>query len=299
MLRYNEVKNDSRLLQVLTSLSTDEFELFLPIFRDTLVSYFGGMWEEEPPTGPGARPKLESAENALFFILFYFKNYPLQEVIGFFFGLSQSRANELIHDFSIVLRESLRLHKNLPERIADKLSDFISEENQGLSIDGTERRIQRPKDDEEQKKNYSGKKKAHTRLNLLIAGNNDIQVKYLGKTYAGSTSEVKIAKEENVSFPDGTDLYQDKGLQGYAPPGVVIHQPKKKPRGGDLTEEEKINNRLISSTRIVVEHVISGIKRLHIVKSVFRNTVDGFDDLVLEIACGLHNFRCECRRTCY
>ena len=135
--------------------------------------------------------------------------------------------------------------------------------------------------------------------NLKLDKSNDMQVKYLGKTYAGSTSEVKIAKEENVSFPDGTDLYQDKGLQGYEPTGAVVHQPKKKPRGGELTEEEKINNRLISSTRIIVEHVISGIKRLYIVKSVFRNTVDGFDDLVFEIACGLHNFRCECRRTCY
>ena len=77
MLRYNEVKNDSRLLQVLTSLSTDEFELFLPIFRDTLVSYFGGMWEEEPPTGPGARPKLESAENALFFYSILFQKLPV------------------------------------------------------------------------------------------------------------------------------------------------------------------------------------------------------------------------------
>ena len=107
------------------------------------------------------------------------------------------------------------------------------------------------------------KKKAHTRLNLLISGNNDMKVKYLGGTYAGSTSEVKIAKEEDVSFPNGTDLYQDKGLQGYSPKGVTIHQPKKKPRGGELTEDEKKTNSLISSVRIAVEHVISGVKRLH------------------------------------
>lgn len=295
MLRYSDVENDSGLLQTLTSLSSDEFELLLPIFRETLVSYLGGMWEEKQPTGPGARPKLGSAENALFFILFYFKNYPLQAALGFFFGLSQSRANELIYEFTHVLRETLKKSGSLPERIACKLSTLIEDEEQTYSIDGTERRIERSKDEAKQKKDYSGKKKAHTRLNLLISGNNDMKVKYLGLTYAGSTSEVKIAKEEDVCFPDGVHLYQDKGLQGYSPNGVIIHQPKKKPPGGELTEEEKKTNSLISSVRIAVEHVISGVKRLHIVKQIFRNKVDGFDDIVLEIACGLHNFRCDCR----
>jgi hypothetical protein len=41
----------------------------------------------------------------------------------------------------------------------------------------------------------------------------------------------------------------------------------------------------------VVEHVISGIKRCRIVKDIFRNTRAGFEDMVMEIACGLHNFR--------
>ena len=68
-------------------------------------------------------------------------------------------------------------------------------------------------------------------------------------------------------------------------------QPKKKPRGRELTVEEKEQNSLISSMRIVVEHVICGVKRCRIVKDVFRNTRDKFADLVMEIACGLHNLR--------
>ena len=50
-------------------------------------------------------------------------------------------------------------------------------------------------------------------------------------------------------------------------------------------------NRVLSSSRIVVEHAISGIKRCHIVKDIFRNTRVGFEDMVMEIACALHNFR--------
>ena len=54
-------------------------------------------------------------------------------------------------------------------------------------------------------------------------------------------------------------------------------------------------NRLFSSGRVVVEHVIAGVKRCRIVKEVLRLTKDGISDLVMEIACGLHNLRVECR----
>ena len=54
-------------------------------------------------------------------------------------------------------------------------------------------------------------------------------------------------------------------------------------------------NHLISSGRVVVENVIAGVKRCRIVKDVLRLTTAGISDLVMEIACGLHNFRVSCR----
>jgi hypothetical protein len=47
--------------------------------------------------------------------------------------------------------------------------------------------------------------------------------------------------------------------------------------------------------RVRVEHAISGVKRSRIVKDVFRNTKDDFSDLVMVIACGLHNLRVQQR----
>jgi len=76
---------------------------------------------------------------------------------------------------------------------------------------------------------------------------------------------------------------------------VHTYQPKKKPKGKELTPEEKAENKIISSIRILVEHIISGVKRCRIVKDVFRNTKDHFADQVMEIACGLHNFRTKLR----
>ena len=54
-------------------------------------------------------------------------------------------------------------------------------------------------------------------------------------------------------------------------------------------------NRLFASARVVVEHVIGGVKRCRIVKDVLRLTREGISDRVMEIACGLHNLRMACR----
>jgi hypothetical protein len=50
-------------------------------------------------------------------------------------------------------------------------------------------------------------------------------------------------------------------------------------------------NKLLAGTRVLVENVIAGVKRCRIVKDVFRNLKPGFSDLVMEVACALHNFR--------
>ena len=63
-----------------------------------------------------------------------------------------------------------------------------------------------------------------------------------------------------------------------------------------MTEKEKTNNRKISMVRVRVEHAIAGIKRSRCVKDVLRNTKEGFSDLVMVIACGLHNLRVDQRK---
>jgi hypothetical protein len=56
------------------------------------------------------------------------------------------------------------------------------------------------------------------------------------------------------------------GVQGFTLHGITMAQPKKKPRGGELTPPEKAVNRAISSIRIRIEHAIGGVKRYRMVK---------------------------------
>ena len=77
-----------------------------------------------------------------------------------------------------------------------------------------------------------GKKKRHTVKNVLVTGP-DRQVLYLSRTCEGKKHDKTIADEEDYRFPEDTGLYQDKGFQGYAPPGAAVRQPKKKPKAGN------------------------------------------------------------------
>ncbi len=67
--------------------------------------------------------------------------------------------------------------------------------------------------------------------------------------------------------------------------------PIRKPRGKPLSDLQKAKkNKEISSFRVKVEHAIGRIKIFRIIKERFRYHKLFFDDLVFEIACGIHNF---------
>lgn len=101
----------------------------------------------------------------------------------------------------------------------------------------------------------------------------------------------QICEEQPLHLPKGITLWQDTGFIGHRPDGVKIQMPQKKPKGRTLTSEQKQRNQNISRFRVLVEHAICGAKRCRIVKERLRCHKFGFDDLIMELACGLHNFR--------
>lgn len=298
-MQYAALKNKPRTLRSLTGFNPQEFEALLPSFGAAWASFVTEQAERpirKRAYGAGRTAHLKILEDKLLFILFYYRQYPTQEAQGFFFGMSQAQANEWIHRLSGLLNQALGYEMQLPERRAANLETVLSAcPSLEFIIDGTERPINRPKDKDKQKSHYSGKKKAHTVKNNLITERGG-KVVYLGGTCEGKRHDKKLADDEDYRFPSGSKLLQDTGFQGYAPDGVTVIQPKKKPRGGELTPEEKIINRAISSLRVEVEHQIGGVKRCQILVQKFRNRMDNFVDEVMETACGLHNFRLAHRR---
>jgi hypothetical protein len=301
MLTFERIATKPLVFQMLTGLSLQAFLDLLPVFHRATahLAYQAEQRRKQPrqrQSGGGRKPLLRSDADRLLFILFYFKVYPLQAVQGFFFGLSQAQACDWIHRLTPVLNHALGFEHQLPARKAADVTQVLRQ-CPGLEfiIDGTERPIQRPKDKQRQREFYSGKKKRHTVKNVTIGDRRTRKIKALSRTRPGKTSDKRTADEEDYHFPARSKLWKDTGFQGYEPPKVRTYQPKKKPRNGELTPEEKASNQAISRKRVRIEHSIGGAKVFHIARDVFRNRRDAYVDLSFETACGLHNLRCDYR----
>lgn len=302
MLTYLELKKKPKEFLAATGLLVNEFEKILPVFhrKYTELLFPGKTCKGKPrqrKEGGGIKERLQTDEDKQLFILVYQKTYPLQTMHGLQFSLSQPQTNYWIHRLMPVLRESLAEMDMTPERDPMKVANhpLVSEIGPDLVIDGTERRRQRPKDAENQEEHYSGKKKTHTDKNIVLANTHSCKVVYLSPTEKGKKHDKKIADENAIKYPAGATLNKDTGFQGYEPQGVLTFQPKKKPKGKELSAAEEWMNGLISGARVLVENTIAGVKRCRIVKDVFRNTKANFSDMAMEIACALHNLRMECR----
>ena|ERR1700722_9640441 len=138
-----------------------------------------------------------------------------------------------------------------------------------LIIDCTEQPIHRPGDDAVQKRHYSGKKKRHTLKSEYIMTKNG-RIASVSPSHPGSRHDLAV-RRSGPKLPRRARAYGDSAYQGYDKDHEAIDYPYKKPKGGQLTEEEKEYNKGLSRFRVRVEHKIGQVKRFRIVSDPFRN----------------------------
>lgn len=230
MLTYAKLKLNRRKFLALTGLTPKEFKLLLPAFQRAYARRFSrNQTARQRKPGGGRKSSLDGPEQKLLFALVYLKTYPLQELLGEVFDLSQSRANRWIHQLLPVLQRALKDVGVCPTRDPRQFARHARRTGEPLDliIDGTDRRRPRPKNPEKQALYYSGRKKTHSDKNVVIANRKTKRIGYLSQTYAGKTQDKKVVDQERIAYPRGARLYQDMGFQGYAPRGCKIYQPKK------------------------------------------------------------------------
>jgi hypothetical protein len=234
MIDNESLKRNERKFVALTGITPAEFQRLLPAFTRVYARAFPGTKTHagkprQRRFGGGRKAVLLRAEDKLLFILVYQKAYPLQELLGSLFSLSQSQANRWVHRLLPVLVRALDRLGFLPERDPGQFSRHERRRGEPpeLIIDGTERRRQRPKNPEKQRLHYSGKKKAHSDKNVVIVNAQSKRVGYLSGTYAGKTHDKKVAETEAIRYPQEATLLKDTGFQGYEPRVRQTRQPKK------------------------------------------------------------------------
>lgn len=159
-------KLSERQFKSVTGCSKAEFEKLLANFIITYEdmkwdAYYENEDERERKPGGGSPGKLPDFESKLYFLLYFFKNYPTYDVLGANFDMSGSKAWENIQKLYPVLERTLQKLNVCPARNFHDLDEFraFMSEEENIFIDATVREHYRPKDYEEQKEYYDGKKK--------------------------------------------------------------------------------------------------------------------------------------------
>lgn len=159
--------------------------------------------------------------------------------------------------------------------------------------DATEQQRRRPKK-RIQKKYYSGKKKRHT-IKTQITVNTKGKILMVSKSYPGRTHDYNIFKQENTAqkLPEKSAHYGDSGYDGAPndyPEHTIIIPVKRRRNHSTLSLSEKRFNRKHSRIRILVEHVLSRMKKYQILAQVYRHKIMDYNKRFRNIA-ALVNFR--------
>lgn len=294
MLNLERILNQDRLMRAITGLNRKAFDELLPSFTTAYEqSLFKTEIERKRAIGGGRKATLRTMAEKLLYILLYCKSYPTFDLLSVLFNFDRSCAHEWVHRLLPILETALGQKQALPVRKLRSMAEFIElfPEAKEVIFDGTERPVQRPKDADKQKDHYSGKKKRHTRKHITGTTRKK-RVIILTKAKPGKVHDKRQLDEEDLvgNIPDEIPVEGDLAFQGLQNEFDNIHLPHKRPRGKELSAQQKEENRAFSRQRVKCEHAHAGIKRYNAVTAVYRNRVTDFDDRLMLNAAGLWNF---------
>jgi len=290
-MHIDTVLSNKRLTLAVLGVTKEEFLSLLQTFEQ-IVRQDAESKKRKRAVGGGSNGKIKQARIKLFFILFYVKTYPTFDVAAFMFASSKSRTHHWAHKILPLLEKTLGRKVALPKRQIRTPEEFLAA-FPGIKeamIDGVERPTVRSQKNKTQRKHYSGKKKRHMRKNIVITDPKK-RILVLTPSKHGKVHDKKLSDKALavVRIPKEVALLADTGFVGIDKQHSNTLMPKKKPRGGELTDDDKAMNRLISSVRVGVEHAIGGMKRFRAVSGIFRNK-NGWDDNLVLVCAGLWNF---------
>lgn len=237
--------------------------------------------------GGGRKPKL-SIKEQIILTLVYLRHMTTFQLLGIQFGVSESTANDTFNYWLPLLRELLP--SSLIEQVKKKESDsevvkeILTEYE--LIVDSYEQVRERPGDNKEQEKYYSGKASKHTFKSqiIILPDASDIVDVIAGEP--GPKSDITLFRENRDNFDPKQKFKGDLGYLGED----FIATPIKKPRNGKLTIDQKQENQEFSSKRVFVEHRIRSVKIFRVVQARFRLKPQKYEQVILTI-CGLVRFR--------
>jgi hypothetical protein len=220
---------------------------------------------------------------------------PQATVAALFVGATQSDVSRELRRLLPLIQQHLPcplvweevvVEQAVPQTTLLRLADLADGR---VLLDATEQRVSRPKDYLTQKAYYSGKKHGHT-LKTQVVADGEHHLKAISVAIPGASHDKALSdRVQTVArLPDGCEADADKGYQGLAAqvptvtvcdpltgevqtvPRLSVQTPFKKPKGGELSDEQKAFNRALGALRVRIEHCIGWLKNWAILATRFR-----------------------------
>ncbi|NEP84625.1 MAG: transposase [Okeania sp. SIO3B3] len=293
-LNTKDLRNE-RQWRASTGLTEILYANLLVLFIESYQILYGKHLAERLQN-TGIEYCIKSENDLLFYTLFALKSGNTYDLLGIIFGMDASNAKRQFECGLEVLQHTLKEAGHMPvlELLNEvEAEEFLSQFEQ-IIIDVTEQRIQRHENYEVQKEHYSGKQGAHT-LKKLVISDESRRINFLSICYPGSIHDFNILKDIFKPFSacfEKANVRVDLGFLGFEKNYVTkeLDIPHKKPKNGELTDEQKKENRQIASKRIYVENSIGGMKRYRLLMERLR--IHSFDlyDKAAAVCAGLWNY---------
>jgi len=288
IISYAELKKKPSVLKGFAGVTAPEFE--------ELEAKAEPIWREnehnrlERPNRQraigGGRPQTLAFREQLLLTLIWLRLYLVLEALGYLFGVDKSSASRYTNSVLPVLGqvgEATLGWAEPPQRGQSKSLDQVWQEQPDLFayVDATEQRIRRSSNYEQQKEDYSGKKKQQTRKTQIIVTETGI-VRDLSPSSPGSKHDRKLFSDSGAAakIPKETTVGGDCGYQGIQDdlPDHSVITPFKKSKHQPLSDEQKLLNQEFARGRIIVENTLCQFKHFSVLAHRFRHNVDQYDD---------------------
>lgn len=296
MLTYIKLSKKPDSFKRFIGLTVKEFDKLHNIVKDKYKEHEKerlSKKKRKKAVGQGRKFDLD-LKDRLLMLLFYYRSYASYELTGYLFHLHNSNVCRNIRYLEPLVKACIplpeKIHKQT-KKIGDieELLEFFPEMK--AFLDATEQEIPRPKNKRRRKSHYSGKKKKHTVKTQLIVNKEGLII-HKSNYHRGREHDYSVWKKTNPDIPEDVEIGTDLGYQGIKDdfPDIKSRLPIKKTKGRRLTKKARKHNKKLGKERIVVEHVISKIKKFRIIGEEFRNRLKSYNTKT-SIVTGLVNFK--------
>ncbi len=216
--------------------------------------------------GGGRRRKLLPYQEVLL-TLVYLRHNLSHAVCGAMFSVSADTSENSFHEVILLLRDVCPADRWEAEKKWTKKEPSWHPDTLDLVlVDSFETPICRSSLPDVQRKFYSGKKKRHTTKTQIIT-NKQGEVLAIEPGHPGPKSDKRLY-EQSQAAGQYAQAARRADLAYVGVPEMLL--PHKKPRGGQLTPQQKEENRHAASARVPVEHGVRRVKAWRILRDEYR-----------------------------